>query len=190
MSRSRSWVFTDFDVSDERRARWLALFEQSGFVRFQLEKSPSTGKLHFQGECQFSVGTNSISWFKSHLDNQVHVEIRRDKTWNATSYCTKPESRIDGPWQSGRLPKSRGRPPSDFDSLCALRGRLLGATQTNHKLHCITEPMIRYIDRLNKKLTLASIEAFVSTLPPPGPVDLGQKDRDAAVPTVGGRVDL
>lgn len=162
MSRSRSWVFTDFDVSDERRAHWLDLFERTGYVRFQLEKSPTTGKLHYQGECQFRVGTYALSWFKSHIDNQVHMEIRKDKNWDATSYCTKPESRVAGPWESGTRPKPRGRIATDSDSLSSLRARLCAHQQANCPLNL--EPSIRFIDRKLAKITTASITDLLNSL--------------------------
>lgn len=61
---------------------------------FQLEKAPSTGKLHLQGRVSFKTPKRKS---EAKIDAQTHVSPESDTT-AGDFYVQKEETRIDGPW--------------------------------------------------------------------------------------------
>lgn len=101
--RSRNWCFTLADPE----GHIPALFESSGhlvYILYQGEVAAS-GLYHFQGYLQFSVPL-ARSTVKNYLHEKAHVEPRLGSHDQAVGYCTKEDTRVDGPW-------SRGSPVSD-----------------------------------------------------------------------------
>lgn len=95
--------FPDREVKD-----WAGLFANSPYkhAKWQIEKSPETGKLHLQG-CAAADGTKTR---KSHKDvlavilsNTVHVELCKKAYSASVKYCGKCETRVSGPWEYGDL---------------------------------------------------------------------------------------
>nr|WPR18710.1 MAG: replication polyprotein [Owegonang virus 17] len=75
-------------------AEWVSCV----FAVFQLEHAPSTGAAHYQGYCEFSSPL-SLSTIKRHLGRDVHVEKAVADRQKNVVYCTKEESRAEGPWE-------------------------------------------------------------------------------------------
>lgn len=99
--RSRSWVFTDYAVGDDRRDSLLALVPNSAaYIVFQEESCPRTQRRHYQGYVQF-VGRKTLRSAKSVLGGQPHLATRRGTHREAIAYCKKDESRVAGPWEAG-----------------------------------------------------------------------------------------
>lgn len=74
------------EVLNSKCSRWV----------FQLERGEETGKLHFQGRCSFKA--------PKRCPNECNKSVRTGR-WTIESdtkggdfYCTKPETRIEGPW--------------------------------------------------------------------------------------------
>lgn len=72
---------------------------------YQIERCPTTGRLHVQGYAEFSrqVSLNDITgWLPG-----AHVEPRRGSQAQAREYCMKEDSRVEGPWEDGE-PNQQG----------------------------------------------------------------------------------
>lgn len=97
--RFRTWAFTYFGFeSPQEPSEWPVRF-----VEWQLEKCPETERLHLQG------------WFYSDLQ----ISLKQAKLFSAkahfkpcygtaeqnSAYCTKLESRVEGPWSHGNRPR-------------------------------------------------------------------------------------
>jgi len=101
MSRGRFWCFTDNNpVSNE--------IEWPGFVRYaiwQREKGEN-GTEHLQGylEC---TQTKRLAAIKNILP-RAHLGLRQKTQQNCIEYCSKPETRIDGPWIHGEKSEGSG----------------------------------------------------------------------------------
>lgn len=128
MAQSRNWVFTrqlttgevaDLEkmphggVSTAAAAPQLLgeLFSwhtvpSVKYLVYQIEKAPTTGKLHCQGLICFKSG-RKMNFVKKTLGNDPHVEICK-ALGKAIEYCKKEESRILGPWEHGDAPKEKG----------------------------------------------------------------------------------
>lgn len=113
MSRARAYAFTLFCRDDQAledcRAQLLA---ECKYVVFQKERCPSSGREHYQGYL-FLEGHNGIA--RNTLLRRLpclagaHLEPARGTPKDNRDYCTKEESRIEGPWEFGDLP-CVGRP--------------------------------------------------------------------------------
>lgn len=103
---ARDWMFTDFDVSDERRNWWI--LGEWKFVTFQEEQCPETGRKHFQGFLQCEK-RKRFTAMKKLVGDGVHLEKRRGTAQEAHDYCNKEESRVNGPWYAGEMSKEAGR---------------------------------------------------------------------------------
>lgn len=91
--QSRRWCFTlnnpdgqlDFADSRVRLAVW------------QLELAPETGTPHFQGYINFENNPR-LSVVKAVIRGEPHCEPARGTHEECVAYCTKEESRVEGPW--------------------------------------------------------------------------------------------
>lgn len=97
--RARSWFFT-WNSPDISASQLISLLNGAGEVNklaFQLERGDG-GNEHYQGVCNFR---NQLQ-FKSlkGLHTAIHWEKCRDLK-RALEYCTKSDTRIDGPWTVG-----------------------------------------------------------------------------------------
>lgn len=88
---SRYWLFTHHKTED--RPQWDEKFMD--WLVFQLEKAPSTGKLHWQGYVELKKATR-MAKVKDLLQLPgCHLETRKGTAWQATEYCRKQESAVE-----------------------------------------------------------------------------------------------
>ena len=122
---SRNWLFTIFEneeethwPSDPEANFYFQLFkpEEMTFMLFQMEKCPSTGKLHLQGYLQMKKKSR-MNRVKSFLPRGTHLENMRGTVQEAIAYCSKEETRIAGPWNYGTRPTTQGQ-RSDLLQVC------------------------------------------------------------------------
>lgn len=73
------------------------------YAVFQLERAPSTGRLHWQGYCEFSSPLSQAT-IKRHLGRTVHIEKAGGTREHSRVYCTKEDTRVEGPWEFIRNP--------------------------------------------------------------------------------------
>ena len=153
--RSRGWTFTDYGIDEVPRA----LPDGVSYLIWQLERCPTTGREHAQGyihyECQRTLLSVSKQFPRAHL-----LKSRGTPQENRV-YCTKEETRIDGPFEYGVLPVQGAR--SDLNGLRAAIKR--GATQAElgemdcwwryHKAAKI------YRDSLNPPNSFSPVKCFV-----------------------------
>lgn len=100
---SRAWTFT-LHESDWR-------YEENPEVKYiiyQLERAPSTGKLHIQGYVQWTKPSR-MTKLKTIGLGKAHAEIARGSPEQNKAYCSKEESRVDGPWEYGEISKQGQR---------------------------------------------------------------------------------
>ena len=79
------------------------------FVACQVEKAPETGKIHLHAYCQFKQNMRLTALKK--INDKCDWEIRKGTHEQAKQYCTKDESRVNGPWLLGeeQVPKQGKR---------------------------------------------------------------------------------
>lgn len=102
MSKLRNFCFTTFVVTDEKRDTLLAL--DVGYIVFQLEKCPESGREHFQGYCELKKQMR-FNAAKRLIGDNAHLEKRKGSAQEAADYCKKDESRVNGPWEAGSISK-------------------------------------------------------------------------------------
>lgn len=103
---SKNWVFTLFPLEDEL---WLEddspvdLWnpETMKYIIYQLEKAPTTGKLHLQGCVQLKKKVRMQGVKKLFTPYTPHVEFMRGSIKEARDYCSKRETKLAGPWEFG-----------------------------------------------------------------------------------------
>ena len=79
------------------------------YAIWQHEKGEN-GTEHIQGYVVF-VGKKRLQWVRNNCDEQAHWEPRNGTHEQAKAYCSKEESRLDGPWTWGSdasVPKKSG----------------------------------------------------------------------------------
>lgn len=118
MSQVSAWCFTLNNPSEDGPTLLsrLEANPQLRFVVFQLEKAAS-GTLHFQGYLEFRRSVR-LSTLRALLPG-AHAEVRRGTAAEATAYCTKEDTREDGPWTFGEPSAGQGT-RSDIERACAL----------------------------------------------------------------------
>jgi len=112
---ARCWRVTRFFNDDaavrscfeEAKDNWIS--DKVDYVCFQLEACPTTGRLHWQMfiHCPKTIRRNALRLLLPALGQYVPQTTDGSPLENIT-YCTKDETRVDGPWIYGELP-SMGR---------------------------------------------------------------------------------
>lgn len=103
--QARAWVFTIFEPGlapdlankqvDNGRPRLRYLI-------FQIERCPDTDRLHIQGYVQFKDPVRRGALQRWLGAPNCHVEKANGSADQNRAYCTKEETRVDGPWEIGQ----------------------------------------------------------------------------------------
>lgn len=107
----RSYVFVSFDgaaLDPDCFAEPLMSLTSFSYCIFQLELCPTTGNPHYQGFLQFINGTRP-STINAALPYNISLRVRRGSVAQAIAYCSKEDTRLDGPFEYGRRPVSGQR---------------------------------------------------------------------------------
>lgn len=116
---SKNWCFTLIaDTTAGQDVIWrtpgidppLEAWHTSDHVKYlvyQCEECPTTKKAHLQGYVHFSCSKRLCTVKKIHAT--AHWEIRMGTHEQAVAYCTKNETRINGPWIYGTPPEQGKR---------------------------------------------------------------------------------
>lgn len=103
--RFRNWMFTEFnfDIDWDEKLKELASLE---YYCVQKEKCPDTGRIHLQGYLELANGC-TLTGLKKRLKKHMcwpstHLDPRKGTQEQAVAYCTKDDSRIEGPWEWGK----------------------------------------------------------------------------------------
>lgn len=96
----RAWFITYFVDREDGWDEWLVVPDFK-FAAWQLERAPTTGRLHLHGyvECQRPT---RLAALKRILDApSLNGQARRGTPDQAVVYVTKEETRVAGPWEHG-----------------------------------------------------------------------------------------
>lgn len=107
---SARWVFT-FHLNEEEgehldhKEFMGELWSGCKFAIYQLERADSTGQLHYQGYIVL-LRSQRFNWVKKLFSRNlgrdtVHVEQARGNHGECIDYCSKEQTRVDGPWEFG-----------------------------------------------------------------------------------------
>jgi len=115
--RSRAVCFTAWDLYQLDPASWSTDSVACTYCVWQMELSPQTGKLHWQGYAEFNERAPFavLHQFDGLSDPPAHFEPRRGTQRQAIEYCQKVDSRVDGPYEWG-LRKEQGQ-RADLDNM-------------------------------------------------------------------------
>lgn len=97
----RSVMFTSF--REDLRPQ---LTPRIAYLVYQVEKCPTSGRLHIQGYAESRVRLRLKAFQQELGDPVAHIEQRRGKVEDAVKYCTKEDSRVEGPWILGETAHS------------------------------------------------------------------------------------
>lgn len=125
--RSKYWCWTinlQDDVSDQQATeqsrdlhRRLSTQEDIQYSVFQLERGNNGDRLHMQGYVEFKTRIR-LSQVKDRLGTKrVHVELRLGSAKQASDYCTKQDTRVDGPWSFGDQSETRKGKRNDLNEI-------------------------------------------------------------------------
>lgn len=100
MPKAKYWVFTSFKEDEP-------IFDEDkhSYLTYQREKSPSTGREHWQGYVEMRRSCARSEVQGSMGDEAIHLEPSRSAA--AIAYCHKPETRVGEPREHGRRPDER-----------------------------------------------------------------------------------
>jgi len=98
--RSKYWMFTiNNPATNEEPATWPHV----EYCVWQREVGENSTP-HLQGYVIFE-GAKQMSWLKSSVNGRAHWEARQGTHAQAKEYCTKEDTRRDGPWSVGDEPE-------------------------------------------------------------------------------------
>lgn len=92
------------------------------FVIFQKEACPTSGRIHLQGYAE-TKRQLTVKQFTKALRTDVNVsgvERRRGSQQQAIDYCSKEDTRVEGPWQFGERKPYQERDRTDLHAIWEL----------------------------------------------------------------------
>lgn len=100
-------MFTSWDVSFQLDP---GLWTDCTYSIWQLELSPETDALHYQGYAEFSrqVNWTTLHTYPGFAEPPAHFESRRGSQKQAIAYCSKDDTQVDGPYTFGE-PNHQGQ---------------------------------------------------------------------------------
>jgi len=106
-ARSRNWMFT---LNNPQAVTIPEMFGEKGatYCVWQKEVGES-GTPHLQGYVMFDAVKSMDQVLKMVAPHKPHLDRRLGTHAQAKAYCTKTESRVDGPWNYGDEPKGQGK---------------------------------------------------------------------------------
>jgi len=102
MSRPRSVCFTLNNPSSLEIQKLKEYVADARYAIFQLERG-TNGTEHVQGYCSRANPTGFGAWKKG-LGTRAHIEAARGTAAENKAYCSKEDTRVEGPWEYGSLP--------------------------------------------------------------------------------------
>ena len=106
--KARSWCFTVFKFNNEviEDPLWTGreIPPTLQHCVYQVEKCPTTGKLHLQGLLTVKNPLTMTGVKKLLNDPSAHLEIRKGSFEEAAAYCKKSKTKVRGPWEYGQKP--------------------------------------------------------------------------------------
>jgi len=117
MARPRSICFTvNNPDKDELERLWDSIESSCSYGIWQLELGGSTGTRHIQGYACCGKPTTFKRW-KEIVGQRAHIEAARGTAQENKAYCSKEDTRVEGPWEHGCIPQPGQR--SDLTGLIA-----------------------------------------------------------------------
>lgn len=101
---ARNWCITSFKDTDKDEPPFGK--EKVVYAIWQLEKTPTTGKLHWQIYVQFD-GSTRLAFVKRMFGRECHAENARGSADKNIAYCSKPETQVT-PGSTYGAPKRQG----------------------------------------------------------------------------------
>lgn len=100
-NRSRNWMATlyNLDDYDSPKSVYESFGPKASFAVFQVELAPTTQRKHYQCYVEFST-TMSFAAVKK-INDTAHWEVRGGTSDEAYNYCSKLDTRLEGPWEFG-----------------------------------------------------------------------------------------
>lgn len=108
MSQFRAACFTLNNPLDSEIENLKKNAEQFRYLVFQLERGNAEGTLHLQGYI-YSAKPKRLGGWKSVIGQRAHIEPARGSPSQNREYCTKEDTRVDGPWEFGSMPNPGSR---------------------------------------------------------------------------------
>lgn len=117
MPKYRYWCWTwfDFDLEQDNPEFWKRFPKSLTYGIYQVEKCPKTGRIHWQGYCEFKNGVSAAS-IQSAMPKSNHSK-RNKSGQEARDYCAKEESKLFGPFEFGVWVEDKPGKRNDLDKL-------------------------------------------------------------------------
>jgi hypothetical protein len=102
------------------------------FVIYQLEAAATTGQLHYQGYVEFNKPVRHVTaQTLLSMPRPAHFTVCKGTSSQNIAYCSKADTRIDGPWTHGN-PKTQGKRTDLMDACETLKSDGLKAVAELH----------------------------------------------------------
>lgn len=153
MSTSARWCFTLNNPGDYRPV-WNDV--QMDYMVYQLERG-ANGTEHLQGYVRFKA-RKRMNTVKNLLCNDgVHLETAKGNEKQNKEYCTKEETRVDGPWEFGTYDENAGKQGnrSDLDEVANALKEGKSLRQIADMYTCQYIKYARGIEATNTRLSVA-----------------------------------
>ncbi len=123
--RARRWCLTVNSQVQETKEIWKQLKPGTNQLRYLVFQEETVNRVHLQAYVEFTAPLR-LQAVKTALDcNSAHAEPAKGNPAQNVEYCTKEDSRTDGPWEIGEASTLRQGQRND---LIALRDAIKDST--------------------------------------------------------------
>lgn len=145
---AKNWCFTINNFSEDDRNNCSNLCtDHCNYAIYQIERGDN-GTVHIQGYLELKT-RKRLPQVKRILSERAHLEVARGSPDQNRSYCTKPESRIEGPFEHGTISKGKGK-RSDIEAFVEAATQDLTEEQLISEHASVLAKYPRFVERVRK----------------------------------------
>lgn len=163
---AKNWCFTLNNPTDEETQNLLNLIDNNDNIHYLIFQTELKSTLHHQGYISLKT-KKTMETTKMYISDRAHLEKAKGTPHQNRVYCTKDDTRIDGPFEYGTIPAGKGTRNDIAEFTNAMKEKLLTESEIIDQFPSILAKYPRYVKTLINSIQEAEVPEF-TLIPRPG----------------------
>lgn len=158
---AKNWIFTINNYSDVEvlKVGELGTSNEIHYLVYQLERGEN-GTDHVQGYVQLKK-RKTLATMKRLLGDRTHLEMAKGSPGQNRDYCTKEDTRIEGPFEYGVMKGGAGSRTDISDFIARVKSGPVSEKEIIEEYGELVAKYPRFVDRVQRLYTEPARENFV-----------------------------
>lgn len=163
---AKNWCFTLNNPTELETEQLRNLYESNENINYLVFQTELGNTLHHQGFFQLKH-KKVMGTAKSYISDRAHLEKTKGTPQQNRDYCTKDDTRVDGPFEFGDIPAGKGARNDIAEFTLAMKEKLLTESEIIDLFPSILAKYPRYVKTLTNSIQEAQVPEYALT-PRPG----------------------